>query len=121
MADLLTVPGRREDALRRRLEVIVGKPFTEGNELTVLRNGDRIFPAMLDAIRAAERTVDFMTFVYWKGDIAREFARRLRHEGVPGRARAGADRRARRPPDRQATSSSRWRAPGSWSSGSASR
>jgi cardiolipin synthase len=74
MTDLLTVPAERKEALRRRLEVIVGKPFTEGNELTVLRNGDRIFPAMLDAIRAAERTVDFMTFVYWKGDIAREFA-----------------------------------------------
>jgi cardiolipin synthase len=74
MTDVLQVPGQRETALRRRLEVLVGKPFTEGNELTVLRNGDRIFPAMLDAIRAAERTVDFMTFVYWKGDIAREFA-----------------------------------------------
>ena len=74
MADALAVPDQRETALRRRLEVIIGKPFTEGNELTVLRNGNRIFPAMLEAIRSAERTVDFMTFVYWKGDIAREFA-----------------------------------------------
>ncbi|MGZ4592365.1 MAG: phospholipase D-like domain-containing protein [Actinomycetes bacterium] len=60
--------------LRRRLEVIIGTPFTEGNALTVLRNGDQIFPAMLDAIRGAQSTVDLMTFVYWRGDIAVEFA-----------------------------------------------
>ncbi len=66
--------GDQETELRRRLEVVIGTPFTEGNALTVLRNGDQIFPAMLEAIRAAEETVDLMTFVYWRGDIAREFA-----------------------------------------------
>jgi cardiolipin synthase len=63
--------------LRRRLETIIGTPFTEGNSLTVLRNGDQIFPAMLEAIRAATSTVDLMTFVYWRGDIAVEFARAM--------------------------------------------
>jgi cardiolipin synthase len=72
------------DVLRRRLEVVIGTPFTEGNSITVLRNGDRIFPAMLDAIRSAESTVDLMTFVYWQGDIAVEFARVM-----SDRARAG--------------------------------
>ena len=70
--------------LRRRLEVVIGTPFTEGNSITVLRNGDEIFPAMLAAIRAAESTVDLMTFVYWQGDIAVEFA-----EAMSDRARAG--------------------------------
>jgi cardiolipin synthase len=74
----------REHLLRRRLEVVIGTPFTEGNALTVLRNGDQIFPAMLRAIRAAEATVDLCTFVYWKGDIAVEFA-----EAMSERARAG--------------------------------
>jgi cardiolipin synthase len=64
----------KQQRLRRTLEVLTGTAFTEGNELTVLRNGDRIFPAMLEAIEKAERTVDFVTFVYWKGDIARQFA-----------------------------------------------
>ena len=77
MADLTEV-------LRRRLEVVIGTPFTEGNSITVLRNGDRIFPAMLGAIRSAQDTVDLMTFVYWKGDIAVEFARAMSE-----RARAG--------------------------------
>lgn len=63
--------------VRRRLERLIGVAATEGNELRVLRNGDEIFPAMLEAIRSAEHTVDMMTFVYWRGEIARDFARAL--------------------------------------------
>ncbi|MFE7649800.1 phospholipase D-like domain-containing protein [Streptomyces phaeoluteigriseus] len=70
--------------IRRRLERLIGIAATEGNALTVLRNGDEIFAAMLAAIRSAEHTVDMMTFVYWKGDIARRFAQALAE-----RARAG--------------------------------
>lgn len=70
--------------LRRRLEGLLGIPASEGNELTVLRNGDQIFPAMLDAIRASERTIDFLTFVYWKGDIAHEFAHALAERATAG-------------------------------------
>ena len=67
----------REDIrrqLRRSLECLVGVHFTEGNAITVLRNGDEIFPAMLEAIRKAQHTVDLMTFVYWKGWPAQQFA-----------------------------------------------
>ncbi|MGQ4486811.1 phospholipase D-like domain-containing protein [Streptomyces sp. 372A] len=74
----------RAQRLRRRLERLIGIAATEGNELVPLRNGDAIFAAMLDAIRRAEHTVDMMTFVYWRGDIAREFAATL-----ADRARAG--------------------------------
>jgi len=70
--------------LRRRLEALLGIPATEGNALTVLRNGDEIFPAMLQAIREARRTIDFLTFVYWKGDIAQEFAMALAERARDG-------------------------------------
>lgn len=70
--------------LRRRLERLIGIAATEGNSLVPLRNGDEIFGAMLAGIRRAEYTVDMMTFVYWKGDIARQFAQALAE-----RARAG--------------------------------
>src|SRR5690606_17948336 len=70
--------------LRRRLERLIGIAATEGNELVPLRNGDQIFPAMLAAVREARHTVDMMTFVYWRGDIAHEFAAAL-----ADRARAG--------------------------------
>ena len=59
---------------QRALEGLLGVPATEGNQIDVLRNGDEIFPALLDAIRSAERTIDFLTFVYWEGSIGEEFA-----------------------------------------------
>jgi cardiolipin synthase len=66
--------GDRQHRIRRTLESLTGVAFTEGNQLRVLRNGDRIFPAMLAAIDGAERSVDLMTYVYWKGEIATRFA-----------------------------------------------
>jgi cardiolipin synthase len=78
------VRDERAHDLRRRLEALLGIPASEGNELTLLRNGDQIFPAMLEAIRAAQRTIDFLTFVYWKGDIAHEFAHALGERATQG-------------------------------------
>jgi cardiolipin synthase len=40
---------------------------------------------MLDAIREAQHTIDFLTFVYWRGEIGAAFA-----EALADRARAGA-------------------------------
>ncbi|MET7526961.1 phospholipase D-like domain-containing protein [Streptomyces sp900116325] len=74
----------RKQRLRRRLERLIGVAATEGNDLVPLRNGDEIFPAMLGAIRSARHTVDMMTFVYWRGQIAHDFAVTL-----ADRARAG--------------------------------
>ncbi|MFF4714397.1 phosphatidylserine/phosphatidylglycerophosphate/cardiolipin synthase family protein [Streptomyces eurythermus] len=74
----------RKQRLRRRLERLIGIAATEGNELVPLRNGDEIFPAMLRAIGSAQHTIDMMTFVYWRGQIARDFAVALAE-----RARAG--------------------------------
>jgi cardiolipin synthase len=45
-----------------------------GNKVELLRNGDEIFPAMLEAIRGAEANICFETYVYWTGKIAEEFA-----------------------------------------------
>ena len=64
----------RQQRIRRTLECLTGVAFTEGNQLTVLRNGDRIFPAMLAAIDRARHSVDLMTYVYWKGEIATRVA-----------------------------------------------
>src|SRR5687767_6549105 len=38
-----------------------------GNKITALANGDEFFPAMLDVIRSARRTVTFETYIYWEG------------------------------------------------------
>jgi cardiolipin synthase A/B len=69
---------------RRALEGLLGTPATEGNEVDVLRDGVEIFPAMIEAIRQAERTVDFLTFVYWQGDIAHRFGDALAERAAAG-------------------------------------
>jgi cardiolipin synthase len=68
----------------RAMAMLMGPTIVEGNRVQELINGDRIFPAMLDAIRGAQRTVLFETFIYWSGDIGTEFA-----EALSERARAG--------------------------------
>ncbi|HEX2027325.1 MAG TPA: phospholipase D-like domain-containing protein [Nitriliruptorales bacterium] len=62
---------------RRVLEGLLGVPATEGNRVDVLRNGDEIFPAMLDAIGDARSTIDMLTFIYWTGSIAQRMANTL--------------------------------------------
>jgi len=74
----------RTDEIRRALEGIIGVPATEGNAVDVLVNGDRIFPAMLEAIGEAESTIDLLTFVYWRGEIGIRFA-----EALSKKARSG--------------------------------
>lgn len=69
---------------RRLFEGALGIPATEGNHVEVLRDGVTIFPAMLEAIAAAQRTVDLLTFVYWQGDIAHRFADTLGERASQG-------------------------------------
>jgi len=60
-----------------RVHSLLGLHATEGNTVDVLRNGDEIFGAMLDAIDGAEQTVDIVTFVFWSGHVADRFAQAL--------------------------------------------
>ena len=66
------------------LENALGIPFTQKNSVETLVNGDEIFPAMLDAIEKAERQIDFLTFVYWSGEIAVKFAKALSKKADEG-------------------------------------
>ncbi|MEO8201867.1 MAG: phospholipase D-like domain-containing protein, partial [Gemmatimonadota bacterium] len=58
----------------RSIGTLLGPGILEGNQVQVLLNGDQIFPAMLTAIRGAKRTITFETYIYWSGEIGREFA-----------------------------------------------
>ena len=71
---------------RREMGVLLGPAILPGNRVTDLENGDEIFPAMLDAIRSARRTITFETYIYWSGDIGKRFA-----DALSERARAGVD------------------------------
>jgi cardiolipin synthase len=59
-------------------------PFLPGNRIDILNNGDEFYPAMLDAINRAERSITVEAYIYWAGDIGRQFA-----EALAAKARAG--------------------------------
>ena len=71
---------------RREIGTLLGPPILDGNRVANLENGAEIFPAMLDAIRQAKQTINFETYIYWSGDIGREFV-----EALAERARAGVE------------------------------
>ncbi len=79
-------PDPRALRMASAMESVLGYPFTQGNKVDVLRNGDEIFPAMLEAIAAARRRIEFLTFVYWTGDIAQVFA-----DALSAKAREGVE------------------------------
>jgi cardiolipin synthase len=63
---------------------LLGPNFVGGNSISTLVNGDEIFPAMLSAIRSAKRSINLETYVFWDGEIARQFI-----EALAARASAG--------------------------------
>src|SRR5690606_16032360 len=71
---------------RREMSVMLGPTIVDGNRIDDLQNGREIFPAMLEAIAAARRTITFETYIYWSGDIGHRFSRAL-----ADRARAGVE------------------------------
>ena len=107
----------RVSRFRRSLEGILGVPATEGNLVEVLRNGNEIFPAMLEAITDAEHTIDFLTFVYWRGEIGTAFAEALSERARKGvRVRVLLDAWGAHPIDHESIHI--WRTPASASVGS---
>lgn len=68
---------RTDDAdFRRSLGILLGPPLVGGNHVTTLVNGDRIFPAMLEAIESARTSITFETFVF-KDEIGGTFCAAL--------------------------------------------
>lgn len=63
---------------------LLSSNFLPGNSIKTLVNGKQIFPAMLGAIRSAKHSINFETYVFWDGEIGREFT-----EALAERARAG--------------------------------
>jgi cardiolipin synthase A/B len=70
--------------LQHVTEEATGHPYRMGNSLSVYQNGDEIFPAMLRAIQDAKHTIEFSTYVYWRSDIASQFADALIERAAAG-------------------------------------
>ena len=68
----------------RALGSLLGPGIVGGNAVTELLNGNQIFPPMLAAIQGAKKSITFETYIYWSGDIGKQFA-----DALSERARAG--------------------------------
>jgi len=66
------------------LEAYTASPIVGGNAVDLLLNGDEIFPALVQAIRSARKTITYAQYYYEDGPVAREMA-----EAVAERCRAG--------------------------------
>jgi hypothetical protein len=61
-----------------------GFPLVHNNNVTILNNGDEFYPAMLEAIANAKKTITMETYIFWPGEIGRRFA-----EAMAERCRSG--------------------------------
>jgi cardiolipin synthase len=66
------------------LTALFGSNAIPGNRVETLVNGNRIFPAMLQAIREARNTITFETYIYWRGEVANQFADALIQKAKEG-------------------------------------
>lgn len=56
---------------------LVGSAVHQGDSYEVLRNGDEVFPSMLDAIRGATHRISFESFIYEDGVVGDQFTEAL--------------------------------------------
>ena len=63
---------------------LLGAPTTPGNQVTTLLNGKHFFPAMLESIMAAERSVCLERYIFWSGTVGTQFAQALAERANAG-------------------------------------
>ena len=73
----------RDLAFTQTMHALTGSPIVDGNRVEILRNGVQIFPSMLAAIRAAHKTINLEFYIYWDGEIGRQFAEALAAPRLP--------------------------------------
>ena len=73
-----------DGAFERAMGSLLGPQITRGNRTQELINGDQIFASMLEAIRGAQKSITFETYIYWSGAIGKEFS-----DALSDRARNG--------------------------------
>lgn len=76
--------GPRDPVFASAFGPLVGAEFVSGNSAQILVNGDGFFPDMLRAIRGAQKSITFETYIWAPGAISEEFIAALSE-----RARAG--------------------------------
>ena len=76
----------RSAEFRSTIAGMTGTPFVDGNRVTIYHNGDEFYPAMLEAIEAAQHSVTMEQYIFWNGQVGRRFAEvfaEKAREGIP--------------------------------------
>ncbi len=63
--------------LARVVAGFVQRPLLAGNKVEPLLNGDQAYPAMLEAIRNAHKTISFLIYIFDRDEAGLAFAREL--------------------------------------------
>lgn len=75
-ADGQSLPARFHELAEIGLR-ITGRPFSGGNHVRPLRNGEELYPPMLEAIRTAVSSIWLSTYIFDRDEIGLEFAEAL--------------------------------------------
>ncbi|APW46809.1 phospholipase D-like domain-containing protein [Rhodoferax antarcticus] len=57
----------------RTVSAVLTPSLVRGNQVKMLLDGRQIFPAMLDALKPAKRSITFETYIFSASSIASEF------------------------------------------------
>lgn len=57
----------------KSLTHLMGNRIVTDNRISELKNGDVFFPVIIEAIESAQTSINFETFIYWEGGIAKKF------------------------------------------------
>lgn len=77
---LLSVVGVDPVELRELVRIggaVTSLPLSFGNRVEILHNGDQAYPAMLQAIAGAQRTIYLCTYIFEAGAIGKRFVQAL--------------------------------------------
>ncbi|MDA1277364.1 MAG: phospholipase D-like domain-containing protein [Verrucomicrobia bacterium] len=76
--------GAHLQMLARVVGGVVERPLLPGNRIDPLLNGDEAYPAMLEAIQHARRSVSLVTYIFDRDDVGMAFVRALGEAGRRG-------------------------------------
>ncbi|QOC21344.1 cardiolipin synthase B [Wenzhouxiangella sp. AB-CW3] len=74
---LADVPAVDSEEFRHLQTVTLGGAVVAGNRIEIFENGEEIYPAKLEAIENATRSITFETYEYWGEEIGADFAEAL--------------------------------------------
>lgn len=69
---------------REEVAILTGSRVWNNTQTEVIPNGSNFYPAELDAIRHAQRTVDFQAYIFKPGDIGKQFLQAFAERAAAG-------------------------------------